>query len=320
MLTQTLPTWMPRLSFAPVNTAPRGDTLIVVFLRGAADVLNMVVPHGEENYYQLRPTLGVPRPDDSRKKKEERVVDLDGFFGLHPSLSPLMDAWQEKQLAIIHACGAPDESAPAERIGESAEPVSAPLDHAYCTIPVLGKGTKSMEEDYLPHVVQCENGGADLESLKAQAVAARSYAYYKIETSGSVVDGTRDQVYSCGSTPNALQLQAVRETAGQVLMYRDIVVCAFFVAGANPGDRGSCVAVAGDSDPTNTERYVTYNEGLSGDAVHQTTLGWVSPTNYRNRGCLSQWGSRCLDEGGTGYQDILRFYYGGQNWGASVPE
>ena len=109
-LTQTLPTWMPRLAFAPQNTAPRGDTLVVVFLRGAADVLNMVVPHGEDAYYQLRPSLGVPRPDHSGKKKEERVVDLDGFFGFHPSMRALTDAWQEEQLAIIHACGAPDES------------------------------------------------------------------------------------------------------------------------------------------------------------------------------------------------------------------
>ena len=67
--TQTLPTWMPRLAFAPQNTDPRGDTLVVVFLRGAADVLNMVVPHGEEAYYQLRPTLGIPHPDDSSAKK-----------------------------------------------------------------------------------------------------------------------------------------------------------------------------------------------------------------------------------------------------------
>ena len=107
MLTQT---WLPRLSFAPVNTAPRGDTLVVVFLRGAADVLNMVVPHGEDAYYQLRPSLGIARPDDSKKKKEERSVDLDGFFGLHPNMSPLLEAWQSEQLAIIHACGAPDES------------------------------------------------------------------------------------------------------------------------------------------------------------------------------------------------------------------
>ena len=109
-LTQTLPTWMPRLAFAPQNTAPRGDTLVVVFLRGAADVLNMVVPHGEEAYYQLRPSLGIPHPDDATAKKEERAIDLDGFFGLHPSMHALLDAWQSEQLAIIHACGAPDES------------------------------------------------------------------------------------------------------------------------------------------------------------------------------------------------------------------
>jgi len=109
-LTQALPTWMPRLSFAPVNTAPRGDTLVVVFLRGAADVLNMVVPHGEDAYYQLRPSLGIPRPDDSSAKKEDRAVDLDGFFGFHPTMESLLDAWQSEHLAIIHACGAPDES------------------------------------------------------------------------------------------------------------------------------------------------------------------------------------------------------------------
>ncbi len=121
-LTQTLPIlrharsgsqdkpWMPRLSFAPYNSAPRGDTLVVVFLRGAADVLNMVVPHGEDAYYQLRPSLGVPHPDDSKEKKEARVIDLDGFFGFHPSMRALTDAWQSQQLAIIHACGAPDES------------------------------------------------------------------------------------------------------------------------------------------------------------------------------------------------------------------
>jgi uncharacterized protein (DUF1501 family) len=109
-LTRTLPTWMPRLSFAPVNTAPRGDTLVVVFLRGAADVLNMVVPHGEDAYYQLRPSLGIAHPDDTSAKQTERAVDLDGFFGLHPNMRSLLDAWQSEQLTIIHACGAPDES------------------------------------------------------------------------------------------------------------------------------------------------------------------------------------------------------------------
>jgi uncharacterized protein (DUF1501 family) len=105
-----LPSWMPRLAFAPENTAPRGDTLVVIFLRGAADVLNMVVPHGEQAYYSLRPSLGIARPDHSSQKEAERVLDLDGFFGFHPMLGALLTPWQSGHLGIIHACGAPDES------------------------------------------------------------------------------------------------------------------------------------------------------------------------------------------------------------------
>ena len=104
------PGWLPRMAFAPQGSAPRGDVLLVVFLRGAADMLNIIVPHGEEAYYQMRPTLGIPRPDDGSAKAEERAVDLDGFFGLHPSMSPLLPAWREGRLGIVHACGAPDES------------------------------------------------------------------------------------------------------------------------------------------------------------------------------------------------------------------
>ncbi|WP_345305334.1 DUF1501 domain-containing protein [Candidatus Villigracilis saccharophilus] len=94
----------------PGQHRPARDTLVVVFLRGAADVLNMVVPHGEDAYYQLRPSLGIPRPDDSSARKEDRAVDLDGFFGFHPTMRTLIEAWQSEHLAIIHACGAPDES------------------------------------------------------------------------------------------------------------------------------------------------------------------------------------------------------------------
>lgn len=105
-----LPRWMPRLAFSPPSRGPLGDVLIAVFLRGAADGLNMVVPHGDGAYYDLRPTLGIPRPDDRRSPAQARTIDLDGFFGLHPKLSPLLPAWRSGDLAFIHACGAPDES------------------------------------------------------------------------------------------------------------------------------------------------------------------------------------------------------------------
>ena len=104
------PAWLPRMAFAPANKAPRGDTLVVVFLRGAADALNMVVPHGENAYYRLRPTLGIPKPDDRKAQPAQRALDLDGFFGLHPALGGLLPAWQDGHLALVHACGAPDTS------------------------------------------------------------------------------------------------------------------------------------------------------------------------------------------------------------------
>jgi uncharacterized protein (DUF1501 family) len=88
----------------------RGDVLVVIFLRGAADALNIIVPHGEQAYYVTRPTLAVARPDDTKAPKVERALDLDGFFGFHPLLYPLIPIWEQGHLAPIHACGAPDES------------------------------------------------------------------------------------------------------------------------------------------------------------------------------------------------------------------
>ncbi len=84
----------------------RGKTLICIFQRGAADGLSMVVPHGDPDLYRLRPTLGIARPDKARKA--DTVLDLDGFFGLHPALAPLLPIYQAGHLAPIHACGSPD--------------------------------------------------------------------------------------------------------------------------------------------------------------------------------------------------------------------
>jgi Stage II sporulation protein len=180
---------------------------------------------------------------------------------------------------------------------------------AHCTATVNGVGEVDVESDYLPHVVQCENGAASLEALKAQAVAARSFLYYKLDTSGSINDGTGDQVYSCGASPLPQHYQAVNETAGVVLTYAGATICAFYVAGAIPS-ASDCEATASDSDPTNTEHYVTYNWNLSGNSIEQTTLGWVNIGNTANRGCKSQNGADCLSDGGWAYPDILRFYYG----------
>lgn len=182
----------------------------------------------------------------------------------------------------------------------------APLS-AICTAEVEGSGSVDVETEYLARVVNCENGGAAFEALKAQAVAARSYLYYKMLRSGSIADGTGDQVFSCGREPREEHYRAVAETSGIVLQYAGTQVAAFYVAGSRqtpPECRG------GDDDPTGTEHFVTYNRGLAGDDLVQTTLGWVNPGNHANRGCLAQNGSHCLATAGWPFEDILHFYYG----------
>jgi uncharacterized protein (DUF1501 family) len=85
------------------GAAVRRKVLITIFQRGAVDGLNMVVPFGEKDYYAARPSIAVPRPNAA-----DGAVDLDGFFGLHPRLSPLKPLWDARQLAIVHASGSPD--------------------------------------------------------------------------------------------------------------------------------------------------------------------------------------------------------------------
>ncbi len=82
----------------------RRKTLVVIFQRGGADGLNIVVPFGEAAYYRHRPGIGIPQPG----KDGEAVVDLDGFFGLHPALGPLASLYKEGRLAVVNAVGTPD--------------------------------------------------------------------------------------------------------------------------------------------------------------------------------------------------------------------
>ena len=80
------PLWLHARAVRLGRAAPRKKILVAIFQRGAADGLNMVVPHGEKRYYELRPTIAIPRP---RQRQKAAAIDLDGFFGLHPSLAPL---------------------------------------------------------------------------------------------------------------------------------------------------------------------------------------------------------------------------------------
>ncbi len=100
-----LPGWLSRAVSGSDRTPRRKKALVAVFLRGAADGLNIAVPHGEKRYYELRPTIAVPPPSSAGN---ECALDLDGFFGLHPALAPVLPLFQQRHLAIVHAAGSPD--------------------------------------------------------------------------------------------------------------------------------------------------------------------------------------------------------------------
>ncbi len=88
-------------------TGGRRKTLIAIFQRGAVDGLNMVVPFGERAYYDLRPSIAIPKPAAGNA---ESAINLDGVFGLHPSLAPFKSLWDSKRLAVVHAVGSPDNT------------------------------------------------------------------------------------------------------------------------------------------------------------------------------------------------------------------
>jgi uncharacterized protein (DUF1501 family) len=90
----------PFLTRAACGTNSLGNKrLVVIFQRGAADGLNIVIPHVESAYYAMRPSINIP---------QKAVLDLDGFFGLHPAMASLQPLWSQKHLAIVHATGSPD--------------------------------------------------------------------------------------------------------------------------------------------------------------------------------------------------------------------
>ncbi len=99
--TAAVPTFLTRAALGAIEPGARTKRLVVIFQRGAADGLNIVVPHAEPQYYAMRPSINVPK---------KSVLDLDGFFGLHPSLAAFQPLWNQRHLAIVHAAGSPDST------------------------------------------------------------------------------------------------------------------------------------------------------------------------------------------------------------------
>jgi uncharacterized protein (DUF1501 family) len=170
--------------------------LVVLFQRGAADGLNIVVPFGEPNYYRMRPSIAIPQP---KRGEADAAVDLDGFFGLHPSLAPLEPLFHRNQLAIVHAAGSPDPTRShfdAQDFMESGTP-----------------GVKATEDGWLNRVVETvpeENAspfravamGPNLPRMlcgEAPAIALPDVRQFKVmaqRAAGQVAEGGFEAMYA----------------------------------------------------------------------------------------------------------------------------
>ena len=96
--TAAVPSFLTRAAFGVANSTTN-KRLVVIFQRGAADGLNIVIPHAEPSYFTMRPSIAIPR---------NQVIDLNGFFGLHPAMTSFKPLWDQGHLAIVHAAGSPD--------------------------------------------------------------------------------------------------------------------------------------------------------------------------------------------------------------------
>jgi uncharacterized protein (DUF1501 family) len=105
------PMWLARAAAAEGRSR---KTLVAIFMRGAADGLNIVAPFGDPRYREVRPTLGLQPPQSTDFSPNNGpygpLLDLDGKFGLHAGLRPFKELWDRKQLAIVEAAGSPDPS------------------------------------------------------------------------------------------------------------------------------------------------------------------------------------------------------------------
>ena len=193
--------------------AAKGRTLICLFQRGAADALNVVVPHGEAAYYAMRPRIAIPRPS-TRPGAAPSAVDLDGFFGLHPSLGPLKPLWDRGLLAPIHAVGSPSATRShfdAQDYMESGTPDVKSTPDGWLNRYLAAKGTceecaTGVRQSPFQAVAMTDQTPRILEGA-APAVAMTSLDAFTVRTGGTSAEqiealyrtGSSDVVHASGS-------------------------------------------------------------------------------------------------------------------------
>jgi uncharacterized protein (DUF1501 family) len=195
--TAVVPTFLRRSVLAQTTSAQaQGKKLVVIFQRGAADGLNIVIPHAESNYYQLRPSIAIPK---------NQLIDLDGFFGLHPAMQSFKPLFDQGHLAMVQAVGSPDVTRShfdAQDYMESGTP-----------------GVKATPDGWLNRALQAEDLNARQSHTPFRAVALGSQVPRTLEGKVPAVAVNRVQDFAvAGKNPNAAPISSAFEAmyAGSV--------------------------------------------------------------------------------------------------------
>ena len=163
----------------------RKKTLICIFQRGAVDGLSMVVPFGERGYYDSRRTIAIQAPGSG----DGSALDLDGFFGLHPALTPLEELYRRSEMAIVHAVGSP-------------HPTRSHFD-AQDFMETGTPGVKSTREGWLNRVLQ-DTECAECEGRTLQNAAAHAADHAAGQVSMATVSSLRG-VSMTSALPRVMQ-------------------------------------------------------------------------------------------------------------------
>ncbi len=193
--TTAVPAFLRRSVLAQTTSAQiQGKKLVVIFQRGAADGLNIVVPHGEPNYYQFRPTIAIP---------QNQLIDLDGFFGLHPAMQSFKPLFDQGHLAMVQATGSPDTTRShfdAQDYMESGTP-----------------GVKATPDGWLNRALQAEDLSRRKDHTAFRAIAIGSQVPRTLGGKIPAVAVNRVQDFSVGGkSPNASPISSAFEA-----MYAD---------------------------------------------------------------------------------------------------
>jgi uncharacterized protein (DUF1501 family) len=192
---------------AELPGARRGKTLICIFQRGAADALNVVVPHGEPAYYRMRPTIAIPRP---ARGVAGAAIDLDGFFGLHPALAPFKPLWDRGLLTAVHAVGSPSNTRShfdAQDYMESGTPDNKGTPDGWLNRYLAARGTCAECEVTPFRAVSMTPQTPRILEGPSPVIAMNSLDQFTIRTSGSAeaelealyMTGSSDVVHATGS-------------------------------------------------------------------------------------------------------------------------